>query len=175
MAELGPAGSLRAEASCPLCLAFFQEPVSIHCGHNFCRPCIESCWENSRESFPCPRCRLTAPERSLRPNRELAEIIRIAQRLSLRGRGGEGERLCRRHGEVLKLFCEEEQTPVCRVCRESRDHRLHAAVPIEEAAQEHKVGGARVSRRMEEVAAALFAWQKFGFLHFPPLFRVPFE
>ncbi|NXT06328.1 TRI41 ligase, partial [Prunella fulvescens] len=67
-----------------------------------------------------------------------ASIIRIAQRLSLRGRAGPGQRLCQRHGEALKLFCEEEQTPVCRVCRESRDHRLHAAVPIEEAAQEHK-------------------------------------
>uniref|UniRef100_A0A8C5X2K2 Uncharacterized protein n=1 Tax=Malurus cyaneus samueli TaxID=2593467 RepID=A0A8C5X2K2_9PASS len=122
MAEHGPAGSLRAEASCSLCLGLFQDPVSIHCGHNFCRGCIERCWESSRESFPCPRCRETAPERSLRPNRD-------------------AEGLCQRHGEALKLFCEEEQTPVCRVCRESREHRLHAAVPIEEAAEEHKVGG----------------------------------
>ncbi|NXM51788.1 TRI17 ligase, partial [Illadopsis cleaveri] len=67
-----------------------------------------------------------------------AGIIRIAQRLSLRGAPGAGERLCQKHGQALKLFCEEEQTPVCRVCRESREHRLHAAVPIEEAAQEHK-------------------------------------
>uniref|UniRef100_A0A8C5TD33 Uncharacterized protein n=1 Tax=Malurus cyaneus samueli TaxID=2593467 RepID=A0A8C5TD33_9PASS len=139
MAEHGPAGSLRAEASCSLCLGLFQDPVSIHCGHNFCRGCIERCWESSRESFPCPRCRETAPERSLRPNRELAKIIGIAQRLSLRAGSRSAEGLCQRHGEALKLFCEEEQTPVCRVCRESREHRLHAAVPIEEAAEEHKV------------------------------------
>uniref|UniRef100_A0A8C5TFR7 Uncharacterized protein n=1 Tax=Malurus cyaneus samueli TaxID=2593467 RepID=A0A8C5TFR7_9PASS len=138
MAEHGPAGSLRAEASCSLCLGLFQDPVSIHCGHNFCRGCIERCWESSRESFPCPRCRETAPERSLRPNRELAKIIGIAQRLSLRAGSRSAEGLCQRHGEALKLFCEEEQTPVCRVCRESREHRLHAAVPIEEAAEEHK-------------------------------------
>ncbi|XP_005534100.1 PREDICTED: E3 ubiquitin-protein ligase TRIM39-like [Pseudopodoces humilis] len=138
MAQPGPAGQLRAEASCSLCLGLFQEPVSIHCGHNFCRSCIERCWQSCRDSFACPRCRETAPERSLRPNRELAKIIRIAQRLSLRGLPGAGERLCHRHGEALKLFCEEEQSPLCRVCRESQDHRLHAAVPIEEAAQEHK-------------------------------------
>lgn len=141
---------LRAEASCPVCLELFQDPVSVPCGHNFCRGCIERCWESSRESFPCPRCRETAPERSLRPNRELAKIIRIAQRLSLRGGSGAGERLCQRHGEALKLFCEEDQTPVCRVCRESQDHRLHAAVPIEEAAEEHKVGGVRVSLGIKE-------------------------
>ncbi|XP_014749149.1 PREDICTED: E3 ubiquitin-protein ligase TRIM39-like [Sturnus vulgaris] len=129
-------GSLRTEASCSLCLGLFQDPVSIHCGHNFCRGCIERCWASSRESFPCPRCRETAPERSLRPNRELAAIIRIAQRLSLRGAAG--GRLCPAHGEALKLFCEEEQSPVCRVCRQGPEHRLHAAVPIEEAAQEHQ-------------------------------------
>uniref|UniRef100_A0A8C3QCI0 Uncharacterized protein n=1 Tax=Geospiza parvula TaxID=87175 RepID=A0A8C3QCI0_GEOPR len=129
---------LRAEASCPLCLGLFQEPVSIHCGHNFCRACIERCWRSSRDSFPCPRCREAAPERSLRPNAELAGIIRIAQRLSLRARARGGERLCPKHGEALKLFCEEEQSPVCRECRRSPEHRLHAAVPIEEAAQEHK-------------------------------------
>uniref|UniRef100_A0A8C5TFC9 Uncharacterized protein n=1 Tax=Malurus cyaneus samueli TaxID=2593467 RepID=A0A8C5TFC9_9PASS len=133
-------------ASCSLCLGLFQDPVSIHCGHNFCRGCIERCWESSRESFPCPRCRETAPERSLRPNRELAKIIGIAQRLSLRAGSRSAEGLCQRHGEALKLFCEEEQTPVCRVCRESREHRLHAAVPIEEAAEEHKVGGRLTNR-----------------------------
>ncbi|NXA15923.1 TRI41 ligase, partial [Sapayoa aenigma] len=69
-----------------------------------------------------------------------AEIIRVAQRLSLRvpRAGPEGQRLCQRHREALKLFCEEDQTPVCLVCRESAAHRLHAAVPIEEAAEEHK-------------------------------------
>ncbi|XP_066064407.1 E3 ubiquitin-protein ligase TRIM39-like [Chamaea fasciata] len=138
MAERGPAGQLRAEASCSLCLGLFQDPVSIHCGHNFCRGCIERCWRSSRDGFPCPRCRETAPEPGLRPNRELAGIIRVAQRLSLRGAPGAGEPLCRRHGQALKLFCEEERTPVCRVCRQSPEHRLHAAVPIEEAAQEHK-------------------------------------
>uniref|UniRef100_A0A8C3UH86 Uncharacterized protein n=1 Tax=Catharus ustulatus TaxID=91951 RepID=A0A8C3UH86_CATUS len=124
------------KASCSLCLGLFQDPVSIHCGHNFCRGCIERCWASSRDSFPCPRCRDAAPERSLRPNRELAAIIRIAQRLSL-GVAAAGRR-CPRHGEALKLFCEEEQSPVCRRCRQEPPHRLHAAVPIEEAAQEHK-------------------------------------
>ncbi|NXP16380.1 TRI17 ligase, partial [Scytalopus superciliaris] len=69
-----------------------------------------------------------------------AQIIRIAQRLSLRvpRAGAEGQRLCQTHREALKLFCEEDRTPMCLVCRESQAHRLHAAVPIEEAAEEHK-------------------------------------
>lgn len=137
MDEDNPAESFQDEASCSLCLGFFQDPVSIHCGHNFCRACITRCWEEQEETFSCPRCKATATQRNLRPNRELAKIIEIAKRLSLRAPSA-GERLCERHREVLKLFCEEDQVPICLVCRESHAHRLHAAVPIEEAVEEQK-------------------------------------
>uniref|UniRef100_A0A672U2T4 Uncharacterized protein n=1 Tax=Strigops habroptila TaxID=2489341 RepID=A0A672U2T4_STRHB len=137
MAAASPAQSFRDEASCSICRGLFQDPVSIHCGHNFCRGCITRCWEGSDGSFSCPRCRETAPQRNLRPNRELATLIAVAQRLSLQaGRAGHG--LCRKHREALKLFCEEEQSPICLVCRESQAHRGHSVVPIEEAAEEHK-------------------------------------
>ncbi|KAM6037637.1 E3 ubiquitin-protein ligase TRIM39-like isoform 1-T2 [Chlamydotis macqueenii] len=140
MAADSPAESFRDEASCSICLGFFQDPVSIHCGHNFCRECITRCWEEAEENFTCPRCQETAPQRNLRPNRELAKIIEIATRLSLRAaRGGAGgEKLCEKHQEALKLFCEEDQAPICLVCRESQAHRAHAVVPIEEAAEEDK-------------------------------------
>lgn len=142
MAADSPAESFRDEASCSICLGFFQDPVSIHCGHNFCRACITRCWEEAEENFACPQCKETAPQRNLRPNRELAKIIEIAKRLSLQAAkgGAGGERLCEKHREALKLFCEEDQTPICLVCRESQAHRVHAVVPIEEAAEEHKVG-----------------------------------
>ncbi|TRZ05843.1 hypothetical protein HGM15179_021265, partial [Zosterops borbonicus] len=139
MSDPGPAAQLRASASCPLCRGLFQDPVSIRCGHNFCRGCIERRWRGSRGPFPCPRCRDAAPEPGLRPNRELAGIIRVARRLSLGGTPGTaGEGVCPEHGQGLKLFCEEERTPLCRLCRESPRHRDHPAVPIEEAAQEIK-------------------------------------
>uniref|UniRef100_A0A8B9I640 Tripartite motif containing 39 n=1 Tax=Anser brachyrhynchus TaxID=132585 RepID=A0A8B9I640_9AVES len=143
MAEDIPAESFQDEASCSICLGFFQDPVSIHCGHNFCRACITRCWEEEEANFTCPRCKETAPQRNLRPNRELAKIIEIAKRLSLQAAkgGAVGERLCEKHQEALKLFCEEDQTPICLVCRESQAHRAHPVVPIEEAAEEHKVRG----------------------------------
>lgn len=145
MAAPSPVPKLPSEASCPICLEYFRDPVSIHCGHNFCRACITRCWEEEEANFTCPRCKETAPERNLRPNRELAKIIEIAKRLSLQAAkgGAGGERLCEKHQEALKLFCEEDQTPICLVCRESQAHRAHPVVPIEEAAEEHKVGGLR--------------------------------
>uniref|UniRef100_A0A672U5S6 Tripartite motif containing 58 n=1 Tax=Strigops habroptila TaxID=2489341 RepID=A0A672U5S6_STRHB len=146
MAAQSPADTLRSETSCSICLSYFQDPVSIPCGHNFCRGCISRCWEGLEAPFSCPQCRQPAPQRSFRPSRELANIALIARTMSpggSAGRGGGGgggwETLCGQHQEALKLFCTEDLEPICVVCDRSRAHRGHSVVPIEEAAQKYKV------------------------------------
>ncbi|CAM5176800.1 unnamed protein product [Eretmochelys imbricata] len=139
MAAENPMESLQDEASCPICLEYFQDPVIIDCGHNFCRGCISRCWEGSDSEVSCPQCRETAQQRNLRPNRQLANVVEIAKQLSFQaGTGSGGDSLCDEHQEPLKLFCEEDQTPICVVCDRSQAHRAHAVVPIEEAAQQYK-------------------------------------
>uniref|UniRef100_A0A8C0HB91 Zinc finger protein RFP-like n=1 Tax=Chelonoidis abingdonii TaxID=106734 RepID=A0A8C0HB91_CHEAB len=131
--------SLQEEATCPICLEYFTQPVSLECGHNFCRACITQCWEGTATAASCPQCRETVLQRNLRPNRQLANVAEIVKRLSLqaaKGTGGDG--VCGEHQEALKLFCEEDQTPICVVCDRSRAHRTHTVVPIQEAAQEYK-------------------------------------
>uniref|UniRef100_A0A8C0BCL5 Zinc finger protein RFP-like n=1 Tax=Buteo japonicus TaxID=224669 RepID=A0A8C0BCL5_9AVES len=136
-----PVESLHSEATCSICLGYFQDPVSIHCGHNFCQACITRCWEGLESQFSCPQCRQTALRKSFRPSRELANIAKIARQLSLRaGEGAVGwENSCRQHQEALKLFCKDDQQPICMVCDRSQAHRFHTVVPVEEAAQEYKV------------------------------------
>ncbi|XP_044837350.1 zinc finger protein RFP-like, partial [Mauremys mutica] len=130
---------LQEEATCPVCLEYFTEPVSLECGHNFCRACIAQCWEGSDTAASCPQCRETVQQRNLRPNRQLASILELVKQLSLQAaKGAGGDWVCERHQEALKLFCEEDQTPICVVCDRSRAHRAHTVVPIEEAAQEYK-------------------------------------
>ncbi|XP_044838437.1 zinc finger protein RFP-like isoform X1 [Mauremys mutica] len=139
MAAENPVESLQKEATCPVCLEYFTEPVTLECGHNFCRACISQCWEGSDTAASCPQCRETVQQRNLRPNKQLTNMVEITKRLSLqaaKGRGGDG--VCGEHQEALKLFCEEDQTPICVICRESRAHRTHTVVPIQEAAQEYK-------------------------------------
>uniref|UniRef100_A0A8C0IW85 RING-type E3 ubiquitin transferase n=1 Tax=Chelonoidis abingdonii TaxID=106734 RepID=A0A8C0IW85_CHEAB len=139
MAAENPVESLQEEVTCPICLEYFTEPVTLECGHNFCRACIGQCWEGSHTAASCPQCRETVQRRNLRRNRQLANVLEIAKRLSLqaaKGAGGDG--VCERHQEALKLFCEDDQTPICVICRESQDHRAHTVVPIEEAVQEYK-------------------------------------
>uniref|UniRef100_A0A8C4Y641 Zinc finger protein RFP-like n=1 Tax=Gopherus evgoodei TaxID=1825980 RepID=A0A8C4Y641_9SAUR len=139
MATDNPVESLQEEATCPVCLEYFTEPVTLECGHNFCRACITQCWEGSDTAASCPQCRETVQQRNLRANRQLANVVEIAKLLSLQAaKGARGDGVCERHQETLKLFCEEDQTPICVVCDRSRAHRAHTVVPIEEAAQEYK-------------------------------------
>ncbi|XP_067386270.1 zinc finger protein RFP-like [Emydura macquarii macquarii] len=139
MATENPVESLQEEATCPICLEYFREPVILECGHNFCRTCISQCWEGSDMGVSCPQCRETVQQRNLRPNRQLANVIEIAKRLSFQAaKGSGGEKVCGEHQEALKLFCKVDQIPICVVCDRSRAHRTHTVVPIEEAAQEYK-------------------------------------
>ncbi|XP_044839868.1 E3 ubiquitin-protein ligase TRIM39-like [Mauremys mutica] len=161
MATDNPVESLQEEATCPICLEYFKDPVTIDCGHNFCRACIAQCWEGSNTDISCPQCRETVQQGNLRPNRKLANVVEIAKRLSLQAAKGAGEeRVCGEHQETLKLFCEEDQTSVCVVCHLSRAHRDHRVVPIKEAAQEYKVklqGALGPLRKELEVALALMS------------------
>uniref|UniRef100_A0A3B4YD12 E3 ubiquitin-protein ligase TRIM39-like n=1 Tax=Seriola lalandi dorsalis TaxID=1841481 RepID=A0A3B4YD12_SERLL len=40
---------------CSVCLDVFNEPVSIPCGHNFCKTCITKHWEGKNQCH-CPLC-----------------------------------------------------------------------------------------------------------------------
>uniref|UniRef100_A0A8C8SBL6 RING-type domain-containing protein n=1 Tax=Pelusios castaneus TaxID=367368 RepID=A0A8C8SBL6_9SAUR len=71
------------EATCPICLEYFREPVTLPCGHNFCQACISQCWEGSDTDISCPQCRETVKPGNLRPNRQLANVLEIAKRLSV--------------------------------------------------------------------------------------------
>uniref|UniRef100_A0A8C8S0K4 Zinc finger protein RFP-like n=1 Tax=Pelusios castaneus TaxID=367368 RepID=A0A8C8S0K4_9SAUR len=138
MAATNPAKTLQDERSCPICLEYFKDPVVLDCDHNFCRACITQCWEGS-QTLSCPQCRQTCPEKNLRPNRQLRNIVEAARGLRLQSaREAETEGLCEKHREPLKLFCKDDQIPICVVCDRSKEHRDHRVIPAEEAAEEFK-------------------------------------
>ncbi|XP_036376480.1 NACHT, LRR and PYD domains-containing protein 12-like [Megalops cyprinoides] len=47
------------QSRCAVCEQVMKEPVSITCGHSFCRQCISSYWEQSASAghYACPQCR----------------------------------------------------------------------------------------------------------------------
>ncbi|NWX13722.1 TRI39 ligase, partial [Aegotheles bennettii] len=145
MALAGALERLQEEAICPICLEYMSEPVSVDCGHNFCRGCIaKHCQEKGLWAdgpFSCPQCRASCHRSGFRPNRQLANIVESIRQLGLRGSAGTepGTPRCPQHDERLKLFCEEDEEAICVVCRESLHHRPHTVYPIEEAAEVYKV------------------------------------
>ncbi|XP_053147579.1 E3 ubiquitin-protein ligase TRIM7-like isoform X2 [Hemicordylus capensis] len=151
MAAFSPRKRLQDEVTCPVCLEFFTEPVILACGHNFCQACIVQCWRESPTVAACPQCRESAEPKDLRPNRQLANMVGIAKELSVpekpaKQEAGAWARVCERHQEPLKLFCQEDEAPICVVCDRSKDHRAHTVVPLDEAAQEYQD---QISSRLE--------------------------
>ncbi|KAF4092131.1 hypothetical protein AMELA_G00017330 [Ameiurus melas] len=66
------------EFICPVCLDLLNDPVTIHCGHSFCKECINDCWDQEVKSgvYRCPQCRDTFTQRPvLRRNNMLAEVV----------------------------------------------------------------------------------------------------
>nr|XP_005173784.1 bloodthirsty-related gene family, member 22 isoform X1 [Danio rerio] len=67
-------GPLSEELQCSICLEVFTDPVSTPCGHNFCKSCLNKCWNNSK-TCSCPNCKETFTQRpDLKINTTLREI-----------------------------------------------------------------------------------------------------
>ncbi|XP_060706741.1 nuclear factor 7, brain-like [Hemiscyllium ocellatum] len=128
---------LTEETICPICLDFFTDPVTLDCGHNFCRSCITQSWEK-KEINSCPECREEFPERNLRVNRALANLAEEARKLKLDPTEKESKPHCEEHQRELELFCETDKKLICLICRDSREHREHRFLPINETVEIYK-------------------------------------
>ncbi|KAK6297793.1 hypothetical protein J4Q44_G00323760 [Coregonus suidteri] len=123
--------------SCAVCCDIFKDPVILSCSHSFCKACLQEFWKE-KPSQVCPVCRRRS-SRSEPPNNLALKNLCEAYLQSRSRRASAGsEVLCSQHGEKLKLFCKEDKQPICVVCRDSRKHRTHESIPIDEAVQEHK-------------------------------------
>ncbi|XP_054834656.1 zinc finger protein RFP-like isoform X2 [Eublepharis macularius] len=140
MATANPAKTLQDDATCSICLDYFQDPVMIiECGHNFCRACITKYWKASDCSACCPECRQLFSWKNLKPNRQLGNMVETAKQLNLQLKNSsEKERMCEEHQKPLTVFCKTDQTLICTVCDRSKAHRNHEVVHTPEASAHYK-------------------------------------
>lgn len=120
---------------CDLCLEVFSEPVSLPCGHTFCRACVEQHWEDSVQRY-CPTCKETfytpPPLQLNRFISDVALLFRGAQKNPQLARGGDiscdvcGEpklRALRSCLVCLASYCETHLKPHLSVSR-LKQHQL---------------------------------------------------
>ncbi|XP_055487658.1 zinc-binding protein A33-like isoform X1 [Leucoraja erinacea] len=138
MASKDQVESWTEEAICPICLDFFTHPVSLECGHYFCRSCITQSWDRERK-YSCPECREEIVDRTLRVSRALARLSEKARTLSLNRKEKESKCHCEKHQEEVKLFCETDKKLMCVICAAGQEHVKHRFMQIEEAVEIYKV------------------------------------
>ncbi|KAL0966918.1 hypothetical protein UPYG_G00302260 [Umbra pygmaea] len=138
------------DLSCPICVDIYKDPVLLSCGHSFCKTCLQEYSE--QESLECPTCRKTSVNELGHPNialKSLCESFSQSQLVS-QSASERSEVLCSLHGEKLKIFCQEDKQPVCVVCRDSRKHKEHECIPIDEAVQDLKEEVKTVLKSLQE-------------------------
>ncbi|KAJ8274064.1 hypothetical protein COCON_G00086890, partial [Conger conger] len=133
----GSPSLLEEELSCPVCSDIFRDPVLLSCSHSFCKACLQQYWDQ-KGSLECPVCRRRSSRECPPCNLSLRNTCEaFLKERSQRAKAGP-EVLCSLHSEKLKLFCLEDQIPVCLVCQTSRKHENHKLLPVQEAAEEYK-------------------------------------
>ncbi|XP_070961408.1 tripartite motif-containing protein 16-like protein [Oncorhynchus clarkii lewisi] len=138
---------------CSVCLDLLKEPVTIPCGHSYCRSCIEGCWDQDdlKGIYSCPQCRQTfTPRPALRKNNMLAEVVEKLKKTGLQAAPTD---LCYAGpGDVACDFCtgtrKQKALMSCLVCLVSscKTHlQPHYSVP---ALKKHKL--VKASTQLQE-------------------------
>ncbi|KAM9296782.1 E3 ubiquitin/ISG15 ligase TRIM25-like [Gastrophryne carolinensis] len=69
---------VREELECSICLSIYTDPVTLGCGHNFCRACIDRALkvQDVSGAYNCPECRQEFYQRpTMRKNINLSNIV----------------------------------------------------------------------------------------------------
>ncbi|KAK7938712.1 hypothetical protein WMY93_002038 [Mugilogobius chulae] len=141
--------------SCPVCLDLLKDPVTIPCGHSYCRKCIQQHWdqEEQKQLYSCPECRqsfsprpvlikhimlaglveqlkktgLTAPllTAAMQDLRMCPVIVKKHQLVAPSHKLQEN--ICSQHHKVMDIFCRSDQQSICYLCS-MEQHKGHDTV-----------------------------------------------
>nr|XP_056723570.1 tripartite motif-containing protein 10-like [Euleptes europaea] len=136
MASGSPSTDLEEEVICPICLECLTEPVTLDCGHNFCRGCItDYCdkWEGLGH-LECPVCKAEIQKGNFSSNWQLANLVEKIKEKRFCARNPGTEDLCPTHGQKLLFFCNDDEKFMCHICKHSPEHKGHSLLHLKEAA-----------------------------------------
>ncbi|XP_070313499.1 tripartite motif-containing protein 64-like [Odocoileus virginianus] len=128
----------QSELTCSICMNCFLDPVTIDCGHSFCRPCLSLCWEEGQTPRSCPECRGISERPHFKTNIVLKRLSSLTRQARADHDHHSEEQICETHQEARGLFCEADQTLLCGPCSERPEHAAHSHSPIHRAAEESR-------------------------------------
>ncbi|XP_032903389.1 zinc-binding protein A33-like [Amblyraja radiata] len=127
-------GEQTEDLNCPVCQKPITDPVSLECGHTFCKPCIAATW-GKKGSNSCPECGEAFSGTNFGVNRAAAEKAR-SFKVDFTQRGSKTH--CKEHQEEAMLFCENDKEVICLKCVAAPEHGDHRFMSINEAAETYK-------------------------------------
>nr|KAF6488097.1 tripartite motif containing 69 [Rousettus aegyptiacus] len=104
------------ELHCPLCNDWFQDPLMLTCGHNFCQACIQNFWKRQVKEIFCPECKMMCQYSNCTFNLVLEKLVEKIKKLPLL----KSHPQCPEHGENLKLFSKPDGKLICFQCKDVR-------------------------------------------------------
>lgn len=126
---------MKEDATCSICLELMTKPVSIKCGHSYCQSCIMQNLEIQPVGlfgfYFCPVCRSDFHKESIRPVKELENIINSIKKV-------EEESLCKEHEELLQLYCKDDEQFICLRCIWTPQHKGHSTAFVEDICKSYK-------------------------------------
>ncbi|XP_048472891.1 zinc-binding protein A33-like isoform X1 [Rhincodon typus] len=153
------AHSLNQDLRCTICTQMYTEPVTLDCGHNFCKECVLEQWNTGGAKVSCPHCGQCFPRRELMTNQLLATIVASLRNLNLEKEVGLGGQRCPLHGQQARLFCSKDLRLVCPSCPpQGHDGGSSTLIAVEEAYAicKHKLENSTrfLERKLEEFCEA---------------------
>uniref|UniRef100_A0A286Y0W4 E3 ubiquitin-protein ligase TRIM38 n=1 Tax=Cavia porcellus TaxID=10141 RepID=A0A286Y0W4_CAVPO len=150
---------IKAIATCSMCKKVMLDPVSISCGHSYCRRCIRHFCKNqtinAEWSGPvlCPLCLKPIKVKNIYDNKQLASLIELISEVekTKETEETERERVCEAHKERLQLFCEDDGQLICWRCERTPQHRGHATELVEDVYQGYKEKLEEAARNLNEL------------------------
>ncbi|XP_052586406.1 tripartite motif-containing protein 43-like [Peromyscus californicus insignis] len=133
--------AFQKELTCFICLKCLTDPVTISCGHSFCRACLHLSWEDIQRPVQCPMCRELS-KKDLRTNIVLKNLVSIVRQASLMKDLSSEEQKCVTHEDTKRIFCAENRIFLCQLCSNCHGHRGHRHCAIEVAAEDQIVSDA---------------------------------
>ncbi|XP_053451567.1 tripartite motif-containing protein 43-like [Nycticebus coucang] len=140
--------AFQREITCAICVHNLIDPVTIGCGHSFCRPCLSLSWEGAPNPAPCPECREPPQQRKFKTNIVLKNLVSVARKASLWQFLSSEEQMCGTHKEKKKMFCEVDRSLLCSLCSNSQEHGAHRHCPVEGAAADQR---AKLEKQMRSL------------------------